>query len=796
MNLDSLSFTLSQISYLVASLTKKNYKQVVGELTKLITLHGLEADRHLLQCLFSSVDFSESASKISAPTHQNQVLLEQCSSLLNKPSLLTAVCYITDNPLITNKTLKVGPQFFHQLSKCLRLSAVQEVVFGIALRHSSNTEIANLAQAHLRSTVPILVQSYIDTEGSSQQHGGGLHETSPEVLHLILSTILKTPKEVGLTNDIHTTFLKTLQRDFPKELVPVVLAPLVYPEQCELAPEMSSDGPGLSGARVLAVMCRTHSGLEESLNIQTPGSFNKGSDARSSWNVEVLIQALKEIIANFQWNSVVSELDHPEFIIKDRQGLCLLINALRQGLQTFGFHPETFPIDQFYKRWTNVEGQFSLIQHILKNPDIFCFADYSCVPVAVDVLKTPPEQDGKELANWRSLNLAELLLNLSECGLYNHVQELFKIPIHSCPDVLVLALLQISGPVTLLRQELLTTLIPIFLGNHPNSAIILHHAWHTQNINIKPIIMHAMAEWYVRGDCDQTRLSRILDVAQDLKALSMLLNAQSAQSYPFIIDLACLASRREYLKLEKWLSDKINEHGEAFVTACIKFLHRRCPQISKGEDTLTKVAPLPTETLTTIVVCLQRCMNNVGPDCQEAIITIVNNCTLLLKSRQQQPTILRSRAIEGAINPSVFAGQLYNHTGVDPIAGLSTNLANINLGGPTNSAFNIQGGLGPLVQSPGSPSRILSAGPSNSPFPIIPIQHQGPVGTGSSLVLGVNQMSNIGRMGPNPNIDKARIPEYNLFPDISSHVSKEIEDEANNYFQRIYNHPPSSHFIH
>ena len=56
---------------------------------------------------------------------------------------------------------------------------------------------------------------------------------------------------------------------------------------------------------------------------------------------------------------------------------------------------------------------------------------------------------------------------------------------------------------------------------------------------------------------DQTRLSRILDVAQDLKALSMLLNATP---FAFVIDLACLASRREYLKLDKWLTDKIREH--------------------------------------------------------------------------------------------------------------------------------------------------------------------------------------------------------------------------------------------
>jgi CCR4-NOT transcription complex subunit 1 len=32
--------------------------------------------------------------------------------------------------------------------------------------------------------------------------------------------------------------------------------------------------------------------------------------------------------------------------------------------------------------------------------------------------------------------------------------------------------------------------------------------------------MHAMAEWYIRGDSDQTKLSRILDVAQDLKVTS------------------------------------------------------------------------------------------------------------------------------------------------------------------------------------------------------------------------------------------------------------------------------------
>lgn len=41
------------------------------------------------------------------------------------------------------------------------------------------------------------------------------------------------------------------------------------------------------------------------------------------------------------------------------------------------------------------------------------------------------------------------------------------------------------------------------------------------------------------------------------QALSVLLNFKPLL---FVIDLAALASRREYLKLDKWLNDKLREH--------------------------------------------------------------------------------------------------------------------------------------------------------------------------------------------------------------------------------------------
>lgn len=522
--------------------------------------------------------------------------------------------------------MKFGQQSFQQLSRILRLSAVQEVVFALVLKHSDNPEISNCSTVYVRNRLPPLVQAYLDNERTSQKEGG-LHDTSPEILHLILSATLDKPKELGITPETLTEFIRSLQRDFPREHVPIVLAPLLYSTDTELSPsKMTTEGNISSGllesslADIVNDMGYNFtSSLDECRNtilrnvnnrditplsvacvLSTMCRHNEGE----GWNIEIFVQAVKEVSQTLQWNDVVVELDHPEFIIKDRQSLSLLFSALRLGLQTNGFPPDIFPVDSLYRHWKNIDGQFSLIQHVLKNPDIFSFVDYQFHPVSVDVLKAPPEADNKEIGTWRSLNLVELLLHMSERGLYPQSQDLFKFPVQHCPDVLVLALLQINPPLTVLRQELLTTLLPLFLGNHPNSAIILHHAWHTQTINIKPTIMHAMAEWYVRGDHDQTRLSRILDVAQDLKALSMLLNAQS---FAFVIDLACLASRREYLKLEKWLTDKIREHGESFVQACIKFLQRRCPQImgGKSEDTQPKATQLPHETLATMVACLQ-----------------------------------------------------------------------------------------------------------------------------------------------------------------------------------------------
>ncbi|XP_018113580.1 CCR4-NOT transcription complex subunit 1 isoform X2 [Xenopus laevis] len=854
MNLDSLSLALSQISYLVDNLTKKNYRASQLEIQHIVNRHGPEADRHLLRCLFSHVDFSGDGKSSGKDFHQTQFLIQECASLITKPNFISTLSYAIDNPLHYQKSLKPSPHLFAQLSKVLKLSKVQEVIFGLALLNSSSCELRGFAVQFVKQKLPDLLRSYVDVDVSGNQEGG-FQDIAIEVLHLLLSNLLFGQKGAfGVGQEQIVAFLKTLRRDFPQERCPVVLAPLLYPEKRDiLMDRILADSGGIAKtmmdssladfmqevgysfcasveecrniivqfgvrevtavqvARVLGMMARTHSGLTDGIPLQSitsPGSgiWSDGKDKNDAvqphtWNVEVLIDVVKELNPTLNFKEVTYELDNPSFQIRDNKGLQTVVYGIQRGLGI-----EVFPVDLIYRPWKNAEGQLSFIQHSLVNPEIFCFADYPCHAVATDILKAPPEDDNREIATWKSLDLIESLLRLAELGQYEQVKQLFAYPIKHCPDMLVLALLQINSTWHTLRHELISTLMPIFLGNHPNSAIILHYAWHGQgqSPSIRQLIMHAMAEWYMRGEqYDQARLSRILDVAQDLKALSMLLNGTP---FAFVIDLAALASRREYLKLDKWLTDKIREHGEPFIQACMTFLKRRCPSILGGlipEKDQPKSAQLPPETLATMLACLQACAGSVSQELSETILTMVANCSNVVnKARQPPPGVMpKGRP------PSTSSLDAISPVQIDPIAAM----ASLSIGGSaaphTQSMPVFPPNLGSAFSTPQSPAKAfppLTAPNQSTAFSGLgglTSQLPGGLGTGSLTGMGTGGLSlptvnsdpfgqrKLSTSGINqPTFQQTDLSQ--VWPEANQHFSKEIDDEANSYFQRIYNQPP------
>ncbi|XP_043350710.1 CCR4-NOT transcription complex subunit 1 isoform X13 [Dermochelys coriacea] len=818
MNLDSLSLALSQISYLVDNLTKKNYRASQQEIQHIVNRHGPEADRHLLRCLFSHVDFSGDGKSSGKDFHQTQFLIQECASLITKPNFISTLSYAIDNPLHYQKSLKPSPHLFAQLSKVIKLSKVQEVIFGLALLNSFSSDLRGFAAQFIKQKLPDLLRSYIDADVSGNQEGG-FQDIAIEVLHLLLSHLLFGQKGAfGVGQEQIDAFLKTLRRDFPQERCPVVLAPLLYPEkrdilmdrilpdsggiaktmmESSLADFMQEVGYGFCTsveecrniimqfgvrevtaaqvARVLGMMARTHSGLTEGIPLQSisaPGSgiWSDGKDKSDgtqahTWNVEVLIDVLKELNPSLNFKEVTYELDHPGFQLRDSKGLQIVVYGIQRGLGM-----EVFPVDLIYRPWKHAEGQLSFIQHSLINPEIFCFADYPCHTVATDILKAPPEDDNREIATWKSLDLIESLLRLAEVGQYEQVKQLFSFPIKHCPDMLVLALLQINSSWHTLRHELISTLMPIFLGNHPNSAIILHYAWHGQgqSPSIRQLIMHAMAEWYMRGEqYDQAKLSRILDVAQDLK--------------------------------------------EPFIQACMTFLKRRCPSILGGlapEKDQPKSAQLPPETLATMLACLQACAGSVSQELSETILTMVANCSNVMnKARQPPPGVMpKGRP------PSASSLDAISPVQIDPLAGM----ASLSLGGSavphTQSMQGFPPNLGSAFSTPQSPAKAfppLSTQNQTTAFSGIgglSSQLPGGLTTGSLTGIGTGALGlpavnndpfvqrKLSTSGLNqPTFQQSKMKPSDLsqvWPEANQHFSKEIDDEANSYFQRIYNHPP------
>ncbi|XP_065422897.1 CCR4-NOT transcription complex subunit 1 isoform X22 [Chrysemys picta bellii] len=813
MNLDSLSLALSQISYLVDNLTKKNYRASQQEIQHIVNRHGPEADRHLLRCLFSHVDFSGDGKSSGKDFHQTQFLIQECASLITKPNFISTLSYAIDNPLHYQKSLKPSPHLFAQLSKVIKLSKVQEVIFGLALLNSFSSDLRGFAAQFIKQKLPDLLRSYIDADVSGNQEGG-FQDIAIEVLHLLLSHLLFGQKGAfGVGQEQIDAFLKTLRRDFPQERCPVVLAPLLYPEkrdilmdrilpdsggiaktmmESSLADFMQEVGYGFCTsveecrniimqfgvrevtaaqvARVLGMMARTHSGLTEGIPLQSisaPGSgiWSDGKDKSDgtqahTWNVEVLIDVLKELNPSLNFKEVTYELDHPGFQLRDSKGLQIVVYGIQRGLGM-----EVFPVDLIYRPWKHAEGQLSFIQHSLINPEIFCFADYPCHAVATDILKAPPEDDNREIATWKSLDLIESLLRLAEVGQYEQVKQLFSFPIKHCPDMLVLALLQINTSWHTLRHELISTLMPIFLGNHPNSAIILHYAWHGQgqSPSIRQLIMHAMAEWYMRGEqYDQAKLSRILDVAQDLK--------------------------------------------EPFIQACMTFLKRRCPSILGGlapEKDQPKSAQLPPETLATMLACLQACAGSVSQELSETILTMVANCSNVMnKARQPPPGVMpKGRP------PSASSLDAISPVQIDPLAGM----ASLSLGGSavphTQSMQGFPPNLGSAFSTPQSPAKAfppLSTQNQTTAFSGIGgLSSQLPgglttgsltgIGTGALGLPAVNNDPFVQRKLSTSGLNQPTFQQTDLsqvWPEANQHFSKEIDDEANSYFQRIYNHPP------
>jgi CCR4-NOT transcription complex subunit 1 len=258
------------------------------------------------------------------------------------------------------------------------------------------------------------------------------------------------------------------------------------------------------------------------------------------------------------WLEVMKQLDNPRFKLFDQRGLNLLVNIYKLATG------QVFPVQILFDSWANVPSQLYFVRTALSAPaEVFNFSSAGKLLPAMEGLHLS-NNSATVAHNWHSLSLVEALLELSaDDEYYLVVRSLFDYPIKHCPELLLLVIMHISPSHTTLKDELISILMPLFLvSSHPHFTAVLSQLWTLD----KTVVIKAMVDLY---NLDASHLSRVLDIAQELKELKSVLESSN---FLFALDLASLASRREYLNLEKWIQEMVQLHQEPFVRSCLEFI--------------------------------------------------------------------------------------------------------------------------------------------------------------------------------------------------------------------------------
>ncbi|GAA6057943.1 hypothetical protein JCM3770_004447 [Rhodotorula araucariae] len=168
---------------------------------------------------------------------------------------------------------------------------------------------------------------------------------------------------------------------------------------------------------------------------------------------------------------------------------------------------------------------------------------------------------------WNTQELTTALVRLSGAvegagDVAARVHDLLDRGCKTNPELVLVALTQIEKPWNAVHAELTARLLSTFLAGHPAHQLVFLRLYQVD----RQFLFAALRDFYAESEMNVTR---IVDIAQDLKALDEVL---SLRPFVLALDLAALASRREYLNLDKWLATQMQQHGAQLVRATLEFV--------------------------------------------------------------------------------------------------------------------------------------------------------------------------------------------------------------------------------
>ncbi|KAM0787180.1 hypothetical protein ACM66B_006427 [Microbotryomycetes sp. NB124-2] len=322
---------------------------------------------------------------------------------------------------------------------------------------------------------------------------------------------------------------------------------------------------------------------------------DKGPELDLPLNVRSWVQAVQAASPSLRWSDVIKIFDRPSATLPGVAGTRMLSRVLSCPLDTSSSDSaaKSLFVTGLWTPWTHRLHQIGLLDRLLYlTPDLFTFAEVPSIRRAVAPEHVASASSAVKAAassvmgsSWNCVELVHTLVKLGDGQVgdeaSNRAHDLLDRGCKSNPELVYAALVQAEKPWSGLVSELVTRLSAVFLAGHPSAQLALLRLWQTD----PNLLGNALRDLYAESELN---ISRIVDIASELKILDFVLELPPTF---LALDVAALASRREFLNLDKWLSTALATHGEAFVQSTLEYLGHKARHDLQRQELETESQP-------------------------------------------------------------------------------------------------------------------------------------------------------------------------------------------------------------
>ncbi|KAE8699711.1 transcription factor UNE10-like [Hibiscus syriacus] len=581
----NLSSTLStHVWFLLQSLTEANAESVSRELRQFID-YGIEGSILVLQ---TCLDCLNSHKTDSRNLQFEQVVASTFRHAMEKPNFCTVFCQ--------SLSMDISEDFLDNFSKSMQFSMSEKIGVGLALSDSENPDtricgkkfcMAQVEELHSNpasfdSTEQIQnIVMFLQCSGAFSKHVDSFmqmlslvqaNNAAQFVLTPILSDELREDnflRNMDFFNESGENDFDTLLEEMEKEVsMADIIKELGYgctvdAAHCKEILSLCLPLTEMTISRILGTIVFTYAGLEDNQTTFSTFSLVLGCHTTydlpslSSWNIDVLIKTIKQLAPDTNWIRVIENLDHDGFYIPTEAAFIFFMSVYRHACQ------DPFPLHAICGSvWKNIEGQLSFLRYAVSAvSEVFTFPHSSRKLAYTDAVHGHKLPLGNDNHAWLCLDLLDVLCQLAERGHTSFVRSMLDYPLKHCPEVLLLGMAHVNTAYNLLQHDVTSAVFPIIIKNSLGAGLILQ-LW---NVNSN-LVLRGFVEVQ---NTEPDSMIRILEVCQESKILSSVLEMMP---FPSGIRLAVLASRKEVIDFEKWLSGNLDIYKDDFLEECIRFL--------------------------------------------------------------------------------------------------------------------------------------------------------------------------------------------------------------------------------